>query len=204
MAHNVLDIRLSVDGASECGTSYYDEHDPFDYLYNCGTHYSDPVYEAVNKIDRSLNLSNSTDLGKYIIFRRRFWPLEPPIGMATSLWTSLKRCIVQPIIHTGDWERQPLDEFAFTSASSAPPLPPRNLGRNATAELSAHTIPESLQKHEIDRLKIASKLYENVIEDKTYDAELVSFYNMVGDAHSSGSMSDLIIIVAFLRHNICR
>lgn len=41
------------DAASDCTTSYYSEYDPFDYLYNCGTQYSDPVYEAVNKLDRN-------------------------------------------------------------------------------------------------------------------------------------------------------
>lgn len=41
--------------ASDC-TSYYAEYDPFDYLYSesNGTQYSDPVYEAVNKLDSSL------------------------------------------------------------------------------------------------------------------------------------------------------
>lgn len=41
------------DAASDCTTSYYSEYDPFDYLYSCGTQYSDPVYEAVNKLDRN-------------------------------------------------------------------------------------------------------------------------------------------------------
>lgn len=41
------------DAVSECATSYYSANDPFDYLYSCGTQYSDPVYEAVNKIDRT-------------------------------------------------------------------------------------------------------------------------------------------------------
>ncbi|XP_055854096.1 phosphatidylinositol 4-phosphate 3-kinase C2 domain-containing subunit beta isoform X2 [Episyrphus balteatus] len=40
------------DNASDC-TSYYAEYDPFDYLYSGGTQYSDPVYEAVNKLDRT-------------------------------------------------------------------------------------------------------------------------------------------------------
>lgn len=41
------------DRASDC-TSYYAEYDPFDYLYSGGsTHYSDPVYEAVNKFDKT-------------------------------------------------------------------------------------------------------------------------------------------------------
>lgn len=41
------------ENASDCTTSYYSEYDPFDYLYSGGTQYSDPVYEAVNKIDRT-------------------------------------------------------------------------------------------------------------------------------------------------------
>lgn len=42
-----------LDSVSDCATSYYSENDPFDYLYSCGTQYSDPVYEAVNKVDRT-------------------------------------------------------------------------------------------------------------------------------------------------------
>lgn len=41
------------DDDSDC-TSYYAEYDPFDYLYSGGgTQYSDPVYEAVNKLEKS-------------------------------------------------------------------------------------------------------------------------------------------------------
>lgn len=57
--YNIINFSYSFaahagDAASEGGaTSYYSEYDPFDYLYSTSTQYSDPVYEAVNKIDRS-------------------------------------------------------------------------------------------------------------------------------------------------------
>lgn len=47
--HSLL---IGSDDASDC-TSYYAEYDPFDYLYSGGTQYSDPVYEAVNKLERA-------------------------------------------------------------------------------------------------------------------------------------------------------
>lgn len=53
-------LYFTVDAASE--STYYDEYDPFDYLYSCGTQYSDPVYEAVNKIDCHLNLSSGNEI----------------------------------------------------------------------------------------------------------------------------------------------
>lgn len=161
------------DGVSECGTSYYDEYDPFDYLYSCGTHYSDPVYEAVNKIDRSLNISTTTDtfaaLGMYIQ-HTDIHSIHDFYLQNNSMTYSF----------AGDWEKQPLDDFPFQSTSSAPPLPPRNTSRSGAADFIAPTTPEFAEKHRVDRLKIPSKLYENVVEDKTYDAEFVAFYNMVG------------------------
>lgn len=52
------------DNASDC-TSFYAEYDPFDYLYSGGsTQYSDPVYEAVNKLDNSAVSPN----GKFSFF----------------------------------------------------------------------------------------------------------------------------------------
>lgn len=51
------------DNASDC-TSFYAEYDPFDYLYSGGsTQYSDPVYEAVNKLDKAAVSPN----GKFFI-----------------------------------------------------------------------------------------------------------------------------------------
>lgn len=48
----MLSILAGSDNASDC-TSYYAEYDPFDYLYSGGTQYSDPVYEAVSKLDQA-------------------------------------------------------------------------------------------------------------------------------------------------------
>lgn len=52
------------DNDSYC-TSFYPEQDHFDYLYSGGsTQYSDPVYEAVNKLDKSAVSPN----GKFSFF----------------------------------------------------------------------------------------------------------------------------------------
>lgn len=182
--HEMLLNILITDGVSECGTSYYDEYDPFDYLYSCGTQYSDPVYEAVNKIDRSLNISTTTDtyaaLGMYIRMSYNVWYYCMCGFCILLLFSHLFIC--GDIFTTGDWEKQPLDDFPFQSTSSAPPLPPRNTSRSGPPDYNAPSIPELAEKQRVDRLKIPSKLYENVIEDKTYDAEFVAFYNMVGYA----------------------
>lgn len=58
-------------------------------------------------------------------------------------------------------------------------MPPRNSARNATSTECVLPIDETGQKESIDRLKVPTKLYENVIVNKTYDAELVAFYDMV-------------------------
>lgn len=141
--------------ASECGTSYYSEYDPFDYLYSCGTQYSDPVYEAVNKIDRT--------------------PMSPPSTNNDAY--DINQCDQLP-----DWdEKNPWDDdlsdFVTIDDSTAPPLPPRNSARRDSAVSSIQ--PPIDRTNKIDRLKVATKLDENIIVNKTYDAELVAFYNMV-------------------------
>lgn len=57
------------DNSSDCTTSYYAEYDPFDYLYSCGTQYSDPVYEAVNKTDRTPMSPNSSKFNLFIFLK---------------------------------------------------------------------------------------------------------------------------------------
>lgn len=65
----MISILLGNDDASDCTSNYYPEYDPFDYLYSEGTQYSDPVYEAVNKKDRT-PISPSS---KYIILSIRLF-----------------------------------------------------------------------------------------------------------------------------------
>ena len=54
------------DDASDCN-SYYAEYDPFDYLYSSSaTQYSDPVYEAVNRWEKSAAPDSGVN-GKYLL-----------------------------------------------------------------------------------------------------------------------------------------
>lgn len=80
-----------------------------------------------------------------------------------------------------DWDA-PSDEFPdFTiiPSSTAPPLPPRNASRQSSFSETSRPSIDRTNKTNVDRLKVATKLYENVIENRTYDAELIAFYNMV-------------------------
>lgn len=51
-------------------SSYYSEYDPFDYIYSGGTQYSDPVYDAVNRADKTpvspSSGANSRPIGWYL------------------------------------------------------------------------------------------------------------------------------------------
>lgn len=173
-------VVIAGDAASECGTSYYSEYDPFDYLYSSGTQYSDPVYEAVIKIDRT--------------------PIFPPakkerhgIGSNQTFdfqsYDDGERRLDSPFTSTPDWDEE-LADFTMISpvaasgtAATAPPLPPRNYNRQSSSAESANQRPiiDRGNKSTVDRLKVATKLYENVIENRTYDAELVGFFNMVNE-----------------------
>lgn len=175
---------IAGDAASECGTSYYSEYDPFDYLYSSGTQYSDPVYEAVIKIDRT--------------------PISPPANKGRygnsggsnqtfdfKNYDDGERRLDSPFATTPDWDEE-LADFTMISpvtstetATTAPPLPPRNYNRQSSTHLTSDSLAsqrpnvDRSNKSTVDRLKVATKLYENVIENRTYDAELVAFYNMV-------------------------
>lgn len=166
---------IAGDAASECGTSYYSECDPFDYLYSSGTQYSDPLYEAVIKSDRT--------------------PISPPAnksrhddGSAAQQTFDFKSYEAGEFGAVPDWDED-LADFTMISPTSvtAPPLPPRNTHRQSTSSSTYVTdsagnqrpIIDRTNKTAVDRLKVATKLYENVIENRTYDAELVAFYNMV-------------------------
>lgn len=160
------------DAASECETSYYSEYDPFDYLYSSGTQCSDPVYEAVIKIDR------------------------PPISPATNVYAGVNASIQTfdfrelgeqleaSSFTVPDWDARDdeLSDFTMIPSSAtatAPPLPPRNINRSSSNADAKQPYIDRFNMMHVDRLKVATKLYENVIENKTYDAELVAFYNMV-------------------------
>lgn len=163
---------ITGDAASECGTSYYSECDPFDYLYSSGTQYSDPVYEAVIKIDRTPASITNNEL----------YAVTNASGQIDFSDVGKKMLDISSFTEP-DWDERDdeLSDFTMISpcTSSAPPLPPRNATRQASfSESNRPTITRN-NKTGIDRLKVATKLYENVIENRTYDAELLAFYNMV-------------------------
>lgn len=86
--------------------------------------------------------------------------------------------IICTIYNLDQWNIQQFEEHLFAS-TSAPPLPPRNTSRTITADYETYSKVDTLKEKNVDRLKIPTKLYENVIEDRTYDGELVAFFNMV-------------------------
>lgn len=163
---------IAGDTISECGTSYYSEYDPFDYLYSSGTQYSDPLYEAVIKIDRTPASMTNNEL--YV--------------SANSIkksfdFSQVAEQLERSAFSLTDWD-DPNDELSdfmrIEPTTSAPPLPPRNAARQSSfSEPNRSAINRTNNKASVDRLKIATKLYENVIENRTYDAELLAFYNMV-------------------------
>ncbi|XP_037050544.1 phosphatidylinositol 4-phosphate 3-kinase C2 domain-containing subunit alpha isoform X2 [Bradysia coprophila] len=135
-------VTIRRENASDCTTSYYSEYDPFDYLYSGGTQYSDPVYEAVNKIDRT--------------------PISPAPAPGWNIPTHLAAASDLPL--------------------RPPPLPPRNSQSSPTiippSVTDSFQKPDQSQFQSLDRRKVSTKLYENVIIRKKYDPELVAFYNM--------------------------
>lgn len=145
--------------ADDTASTYYEDYDPFDYIYSGGTQYSDPVYEAVNRSDKTPLSPNSSGSG------------PPPIG-----WN------VSSAYGFGEPEFQ---------EGEPPPLPPRNsdlyhpmIGGGGGA--AGHRGPttsssnyEVMQTPGTQRRSVPTKLYENVVVRKSYDKELIAFYNMV-------------------------
>lgn len=73
------------------------------------------------------------------------------------------------------------------STSQPPPLPPRNTKHSSMPEVCGINDVEQIA---LDRRKMPTKLYENVIVKKTYDAELVAFFNMVKQIRSEHKFTD--------------
>lgn len=74
----------------------------------------------------------------------------------------------------------------ISMAHAPPPLPPRNTGKYGEWPATAQEHPYQM----LDRRKIGTKLYENVVIRKRYDAELVAFYNMVKHVRSQYAHDD--------------
>lgn len=75
-----------------------------------------------------------------------------------------------------------------TTVQPPPPLPPRNSKNKLNQEQI--TVTDRAEDTAISSRKIATKLYENVIVNKTYDAELVAFYTMVKEIRSQYPYDD--------------
>lgn len=150
------------DAASDMSyySSYYSEYDPFDYLYSSGTQYSDPVYEAVNKIERT--------------------PVSPSGSVYGTSVTPSATPSIQTQLHS--------TSFSASNNSAPPPLPPRTNRYGKCLDFSA--ADDRSEECVVDRRKIPTKLYENVIENKTYDAELVAFFEMVKRIRSQYKYTD--------------
>lgn len=134
-------------------------------MYSTGTQYSDPVYEAVIKIDRTPITPSNNDVGA----TGQTFDFNQFDGELDAKFSTVP-----------DWDDEMSDFTMIPPATvTAPPLPPRNLNRNPS--ITETKQPSIDRTNKVDRLKVAAKLYENVIENRSYDAELVAFYNMVSD-----------------------
>ncbi|KFB41452.1 AGAP011036-PA-like protein [Anopheles sinensis] len=166
------------DDKDDTASTYYEDYDPFDYIYTGGTQYSDPVYDAV--VNRSLSDKTAT-------------PLSPPASLLYGAIGSLPPGTpgsgsvaygwVPPIPHDEESPKASIDQ------AEPPPLPPRNsAGGFYHPMLAGATVPSEPPTYEVMQRKTTGgverratpyKLYENVVVRKSYDKELISFYNMV-------------------------
>uniref|UniRef100_A0A182T462 Uncharacterized protein n=1 Tax=Anopheles maculatus TaxID=74869 RepID=A0A182T462_9DIPT len=175
---------------NDTASTYYEDYDPFDYIYTGGTQYSDPVYEAV--VNRSLSDKTAT-------------PLSPPASLYGAVG------VIPAGTPSGSlsgscsygWVTAPLEASTSSPVGAEdgepPPLPPRN-----SAGGFCHTMlrgvpagqPDDQSNYEIMQRKLVPasgverrttpyKLYENVVIAKSYDKELIAFYNMVKQLRGS-------------------
>uniref|UniRef100_A0A1I8NM56 Uncharacterized protein n=1 Tax=Stomoxys calcitrans TaxID=35570 RepID=A0A1I8NM56_STOCA len=172
------------DDASDC-TSFYAEYDPFDYLYSGGsTQCSDPVYEAVNKLEKASALSpNVSTYG----WRSEYSPADYTSGRGVDVQSTYS---VNSVSH-----------------SSPPPLPPRNSGgglysgSNNGSITSFNAFARDFIANEsyaatlnvsrvLDRRKTYSRLYEMVTDKRSIDPELLDFYHMVKELRQQYTYDD--------------
>ncbi|XP_055594425.1 phosphatidylinositol 4-phosphate 3-kinase C2 domain-containing subunit beta [Uranotaenia lowii] len=150
----------SEDDKDDTASTYYEDYDPFDYIYSGGTQYSDPVYEAVNRSDKTPLSPNSNGSGPPAIG----WNVSSAYGFG-----------------------EPLDAMEAEGDGTPPPLPPRNSdlyqpmsGGIAAVRPKEESNYEVMQRQVLgERRSAPVKLYENVVVRKSYDKELIAFYNLV-------------------------
>ncbi|XP_002025662.2 phosphatidylinositol 4-phosphate 3-kinase C2 domain-containing subunit alpha isoform X1 [Drosophila persimilis] len=183
----LLNENIGNDSASD-STSYYAEYDPFDFLYSGdgGTQYSDPMYEAVNRWDKSTATASPN---VSLIGWRQDYLAQPSTSSAASL------CQAEAPVE----ERLRLSENGSGSVSPPPPLPPRNQQLYESAQVQAaltaskpyqptaltdsytSSIPARVV---LDRRKTCTRLYELISDQRTDDPELLEFYHMVKQLRS--------------------
>lgn len=97
------------------------------------------------------------------------------------------------------WNIQSFQSSSTASGSGggglrAPPLPPRNTSRLEMTQETRSSFDgvrsDGEFSSEVDRRKVPAKLYENVIENRTYDTELMAFFNMVKSIRAQYKYTD--------------
>ncbi|XP_075164138.1 phosphatidylinositol-4-phosphate 3-kinase catalytic subunit Pi3K68D [Haematobia irritans] len=165
------------DDASDC-TSFYAEYDPFDYLYSGGsTQYSDPVYEAVNKLDKAVATSVASPNVSAVGWRPEYSPTD---------------------YRGRDVDVESVYSGKSLSREPPPPLPPRNSGINVTSSSTSSfgTFAQEFITNEsynriLDRRKTcSSRLYEMVTDKRSIDPELLDFYFMVKELRQHYTYDD--------------
>lgn len=124
-------------------SSYYSEYDPFDYIYSGGTQYSDPVYDAVNRADKTTPVSPSSSCK------------SRPIGFYL------------PNSSMDQMDDEP------------PPLPPR-----------ITPTEEESKNFSVEARRRSTKLYQDVVQRRMYEKELIAFYEMVVDLRKAYKYDD--------------
>ncbi|XP_052862367.1 phosphatidylinositol 4-phosphate 3-kinase C2 domain-containing subunit alpha [Anopheles cruzii] len=185
------------DKGDDNASTYYEDYDPFDYIYSGGTQYSDPVYDAV--VNRSLSDKTATPLSPSQSLYGAIGGVLPPgtpgsVSLCSYGWTAAV---------------DSMPSLAEGTGGEPPPLPPRNSG-----ESFYHTmlrgVPAEQPNYEIMQRKPAVatterrttpyKLYENVVVSKSYDKELLAFYNSVkqlrGQFHHDDPQTNVGHVVA--------
>lgn len=178
------------------GPSYYAEYDPFDFLYSGdnGTQYSDPMYEAVNRCDKSTAYNGSISASS-IGWRQDYMTHSPSPSPTPS--TSASAAAAAAATDAAVAVRA----SNSGSISPPPPLPPRNQQLYETAKQQSQqqqqasfftdsytrNIPANVV---LDRRKTCARLYELISEKPSEDAELLEFYHMVRDLRASYNYTD--------------
>uniref|UniRef100_A0A182QRR1 Phosphatidylinositol-4-phosphate 3-kinase n=1 Tax=Anopheles farauti TaxID=69004 RepID=A0A182QRR1_9DIPT len=172
------------DDKDDTASTYYEDYDPFDYIYTGGTQYSDPVYEAV--VNRSLSDKTATPLSPPASLYGAVGVLPPGTPGGSLSGSCTYGWVTSPVDSTQP-EKGPEDGVP-------PPLPPRNSangychtmlrGTPAGQPMEEHPTYETMQRKlgpasGTERRTTPYKLYENVVIAKSYDKELIAFYNMV-------------------------